>query len=200
MNEILHTKWGTAKIGNNGYYWITSSKEGNIRKLLHRLIAEDYFGDWINDPEEPFDIHHIDGNKLNNCVLNLEPIPHNEHVRLHNVGKILSDETRKKMSEVNKGKTLSEETKIKLSEAKKGENNPNYGKHHSYETRKKLSVTQNTTGYFRVIKQKTKMCKQGFLWSYQYYVNGKRKRITSISIDELEKKVKAKGLPWEVLK
>ena len=45
-----------------------------------------------------------------------------EHHRLHNLGKSLSAETRKKFSEV-----------------KKGENNPFFGKHHSAEARKKMS-------------------------------------------------------------
>jgi hypothetical protein len=54
-------------------------------------------------------------------------------------GRIHSEETRRKVSEVLKGKTLSEETKRKMSEAKKGENHPNYGKSLSEETRKKLS-------------------------------------------------------------
>lgn len=39
----------------------------------------------------------------------------------------------------NKGKHLSEETRKKLSEATKGKNNPLYGKHRSEETRKKIS-------------------------------------------------------------
>lgn len=51
----------------------------------------------------------------------------------------ISEETRKKMSEVNKGKKLSEETKKKLSEAKIGKHNPNYGKQLSEETRRKIS-------------------------------------------------------------
>lgn len=47
-------------------------------------------------------------------------------------GKKLSEETKKKLSEINKGKTYSEETKKKMSEVHKGkqagENNPMYGK------------------------------------------------------------------------
>ena len=54
-----------------------------------------------------------------------------EHNRLHNLGKRLSAETRKKLSEANKGKHFSEEHKRKLSEARKG-------KHHSVESRKKI--------------------------------------------------------------
>ena len=69
-----------------------------------------------------------------------------EHIRLHQLGKHNSEETRKKMSESNKGekcyifgKHHSEETRKKISESNKGENNPMFGKHHSAETRKKLS-------------------------------------------------------------
>lgn len=43
-----------------------------------------------------------------------------EHHKLHNKGKHLSDETRRKISEVNKGKKLSEEHRRKLSEVNKG--------------------------------------------------------------------------------
>ena len=39
----------------------------------------------------------------------------------------------------NKGKHLSEDTRKKLSDSKKGNNNPLYGKHRSEETRKKIS-------------------------------------------------------------
>lgn len=52
--------------------------------------------------------------------------------------KIISKETRQKMSEARKGIKLSEKTKRKMSEARKGENNPNWGKQHSKETREKI--------------------------------------------------------------
>lgn len=58
------------------------------------------------------------------------------------LGKILSEETRKKLSEANKGKCLSEETKKKMSDSKKGENNPMYGKYLSEETKKKMSESK----------------------------------------------------------
>ena len=43
-------------------------------------------------------------------------------------GDVISESTRKKLSEINMGKVLSEETKAKLSEVRKGSNNPMYGK------------------------------------------------------------------------
>lgn len=224
MNKILHTKYGTAKIDNSGYYRITSGKEGNHRKLLHRLIAADYFGEWIDEPDPNGDqwvIHHVNGDKTCNCVLNLEPIPYKDHTSLHHTGKTHSeeskkkmsevkkgennywygkqhsDETKKKMSEAHKGKTHSEESKKKMSESKKGENHPLYGKHHSEETKIKMAKSHNNnSGYLKVSKVKNKNCKQGFRWTYSYYENGKRKQITSVSLEKLEEKVKARGLKW----
>ena len=54
-------------------------------------------------------------------------------------GIILSDETKQRIKESNTGKTRTEAQKQKYSESKKGEKNPFYGKHHSVETRKKIS-------------------------------------------------------------
>ena len=53
--------------------------------------------------------------------------------------KIFSEKHRRKLCESRKDRIFSEETRIKISEAKKGENNPNYGKTASEETRKKMS-------------------------------------------------------------
>ena len=54
-------------------------------------------------------------------------------------GYILSEETRRKLSEAQKGKKMSEESKRKMSEAHKGIKNPNFGKPHSKEHRRKIS-------------------------------------------------------------
>ena len=133
-----------------------------------------------------------------------------------NKGKTLSDETRKKMSENHRdvsgtnnpmyGKTHSEEARKKLSEVNKGKNNPMYGKTPwnkgktlSDETRKKMSEAKNTTGFYRVTKEKKKSVKQGFLWDYRYYDNNKRKSICSADLKKLEKKVKKEGLEWKVI-
>ena len=156
--ELIKTKFGNAKIGKMGYYQITSKKEGNNGKYLHRLIFEDYYNIDLNEEfPESIHIHHIDGDKTNNEIWNLEPIPPYEHHSLHNKGK-----------------------------------------HHSAESCKKMSKYRNTTGFFRVSKQKDSCCKQGFKWKYQYIdENGKQKAIYSVDIDKLKEKVLAKGLEWE---
>ena len=70
----------------------------------------------------------------------------------HMFGKHLSDETKRKLSEANKGKPsnkkgipLSEETRRKISENHcdcSGEKGPFYGKHHSEESKRKMSESK----------------------------------------------------------
>lgn len=91
----------------------------------------------------------------------------------------------------------SQKTKEKISISKSGKNHPNYGKKIPNKIREKISKTQNSTGYYRVIKKKCTTCKQGFRYAYLYYDEKKRrKNITSVSIEKLEQKVKNKGLKW----
>lgn len=81
----------------------------------------------------------------------------------------------------------SEETIKKISESNSGENNPIWKK------------SQNTSRYYRVSKIKDPQYEKGFRWIYRYYDNGKRKRISSVSLEKLESKVRAKNLPWKKL-
>ncbi len=108
----MKTKWGTAKVdSHSGYYQITSRKEGNNAKKLHRLIYEDEFG---KIPEGGI-IHHIDGNKLNNNIKNLQCINESFHHYLHSrgennamYGRKLSEDHIKRIIEVNTGKNNSQ--------------------------------------------------------------------------------------------
>jgi hypothetical protein len=108
-------------------------------------------------------------------------------------GRKLSLETRKKISEAQKGKPVSKETRKKLSV-----NNARYwkGKTFSQEHWEKLIKGCNTSGIYRVSKHKNKRFKQGFIWTYIYFEDGKRKELASVDLKKLEEKVKAKGLEW----
>lgn len=64
------------------------------------------------DIPEGYDIHHIDGNKQNNSIYNLELIEHSSHMVKHKQN--ISDETKRKISETLKGFKHSEETKWKI--------------------------------------------------------------------------------------
>ena len=57
----------------NGY-----NKKGNVK--LHRLIMEEHLGRKLTSDEI---VHHIDGNKLNNDISNLQVMTRGEHSRLH---------------------------------------------------------------------------------------------------------------------
>lgn len=57
------------KLGNNGYYQVRLSKEGKyIYKNLHRILAETF----IPNPLNLRTVNHINGNKLDNRLENLE--------------------------------------------------------------------------------------------------------------------------------
>lgn len=57
------------KLGNSGYYQVRLSKDGNyVYKNLHRLLAETF----IPNPNNYRTVNHINGNKLDNRLNNLE--------------------------------------------------------------------------------------------------------------------------------
>lgn len=105
ISNKLHTKFGIASLDNNGYYWITSRKEGNHHKFLHRLIWEDFYGFKI---PKGFHIHHKNKIRTDNCILNLQLVREYDHQLLHNLG------------ENNHwwGKNHSKDTKLKMSSSK----------------------------------------------------------------------------------
>ena len=80
--QTIKTKYGNARINSSGYYMISSQKEGNFEKYLHRLIYEEHYGEI---PKNHF-VHHKNENKLDNRIENLELISHAEHTRLHSIG------------------------------------------------------------------------------------------------------------------
>lgn len=63
---------------NHGYFMKTIEP----RTLLHRDMWESVNG---IIPEQ-YDIHHIDGNKTNNCLENFECLPKADHTRKHSHG------------------------------------------------------------------------------------------------------------------
>lgn len=183
--KFLDTKFGRARINHNGYYQITSHKEGNWHKLLHRLLFEEYYQISIENefPNQKMAVHHIDENKINNNIWNLDIMTISEHRKLHMtpdkhpfIGKHHSLEARQKISKVHLGKIMSEESKQLMSKSK------------------------NTSGFYRVCKQNDPTCTQGFVWSYKYYPNStKRRIITRTNLIDLMEKVTSENLPWLII-
>lgn len=108
---------------------------------------------------------------------------------------------RRKISIANKGRKFSDTHKNKLSKKALG-NSSHLGCKHSKKTKQKISFinskNNNTTGFYRVCKQKIKNNSiRDFCWVYRYTdKNGKRHKISSVNLKDLERKVKSKGLLW----
>lgn len=61
-----------------GYYDVgLTNANGTIKKCIHRLVAEHY----IDNPSNLPQVNHIDGNKLNNNVSNLEWCTHKDNLK-----------------------------------------------------------------------------------------------------------------------
>ncbi len=109
----------------NNDYLVIDLRINKVKKsfLLHRLI-------WMvaNQAEIPegYHIHHIDGDKHNNSIYNLELKNSFNHISEHSLGHSLThtEETKRKISESHKGnknwlgKKHTEETKAKISSSK----------------------------------------------------------------------------------
>lgn len=95
---------------NRGYLTLLLTKDStSSRKLVHRLVAEAF----IPNPENKLEVNHIDGNKANNSVNNLEWATRQENnVHALNTG---------------------------LRTALAGKHASFYGKRHTEQTRKKMS-------------------------------------------------------------
>lgn len=108
-----------------------------------------------------------------------------------------SDETKAKIKKNNArywlGKKMTKEHILKSVEARKGISHP-------YNQKINISKSTNTTGFYRVRKEKDKTCKQGYLWTYEYYdENQKHKRIRRTDLFKLKQAVIDRGFVWQIL-
>lgn|SRR3990167_2427418 len=78
----------------------------------------------------------------------------NELISKSNKGKKKTEEHKQKLKEVAIGRIVTEETRDKLSKATKGENNPMYNKHHTEEARQKQAKAKKGKKRTEVSKSK----------------------------------------------
>ncbi len=138
-------KWGQHRIveeiilkpnkTRDGYLLVRFRKDGEIKTFnIARLVAIAF----IPNSENKATVNHIDANKENNRVDNLEWATYSENeLHAYKIGV-----KPRPIGELHPawGKHPSEATKVKLRAATGGKNNPMYGKHwhHSEETRAKM--------------------------------------------------------------
>lgn len=131
IKSLNYNHTGEAKIlkpgkQRGGYLYINLYKNAKrYSKKIHRLVAEAF----IPNPEGKPQVNHIDGNKKNNKLSNLEWSTNQENQQhAYNTGlHVITEGTKKKMSKARKGKQFAEEHKRKLSENHadfKGEKHP----------------------------------------------------------------------------
>lgn len=73
-----------------GYYLCSTENETKVRKRMHVYVWEYFYG----SVPEGYHIHHIDGDKSNNAIQNLQLLSAKEHEKLH--GKMWTDERMEK--------------------------------------------------------------------------------------------------------
>lgn len=116
-NKLSHIRRGIGEQGRPRIYGSNSFMD-----LEHNIIKRDYF----KCGDNKMHIHHIDGNKSNNSLENLELMTHEEHSRLHAIESVRrgvipvlqlhSEESRRKASETYKKVTLERISKEKTIE------------------------------------------------------------------------------------
>lgn len=153
LQPTLHTKWGTAKITGKGYYQISFPNQPLKTRKLHRLIYEDFWG--VELPSE-IQIHHIDRNPSNNCILNLEALTKSEHQKIHNIGKDVSLSTKINESKSRNNSGYFRVSEIKDKKCKRGA----YWRYRKYiGDGKSLSVCANS-----IEELKQKVLSKGWVW------------------------------------
>ena len=156
MGRVKSFKWyhGTnerilkLRENNKGYIIVSLYNKKTEKRKVHILVYETFYDDKIKLDEC---IHHKDKNKKNNNYMNLLKIDTHKHNSFHNKGKIISEKTKKLMSEKNSGR-----------------NNPNFGIKGLEEWKinsihqisnspiiKQLKITQKEIGEIFGIDQKT---------------------------------------------
>lgn len=94
--SYLRNKWLKLRINSTGYHHVSLCKEGKVYNfLVHRLVYETFKG----IIPKGLVVDHIDSNRLNNTLDNLQLLTLSENTRKGNKGNKHTEETRKKISE-----------------------------------------------------------------------------------------------------
>lgn len=156
-----------------GYLRINLYKNSKLcSRSIHRLVAQAF----ILNPENKQQVNHIDANKQNNIVSNLEWCTNLENMQHARDMGLLK---------------LTDEQKKKRSEKQKGKNHPFYGKHHTEETKKKMSELHRGKKHTEESKKKMSESRKG-------EKNPKAKKIICVTTGEIFDCIKHGGEKYNV--
>jgi hypothetical protein len=167
------------RLNSGGYYQVVLTINGNrTQPHIHKLVAEAFIPNPNNYPQAD----HIDCDKLNNRADNLQWCTRKENLnnpltRIHmregqkNSDYVISEETRRKLSEAGKGRTYqhTEKTKEKMRNAWKiriaeGYVQPSTGKPVSDETKRKISESLKGRHLPKEHRDKLSKCALNKIW------------------------------------
>ena len=89
--RLNHPRVGTSKWGLHSSGYVVRHLDGR-HQYKHRYVMEQYLGRRLRSDEH---VHHIDHNRLNNDISNLEILSPEEHGRLH-----MTSEVARKLSKL----------------------------------------------------------------------------------------------------
>ena len=133
------------KPNQDGYLQVGLYKDTKRHfRSVNRLVMETYCP---IENDHLYHAHHENRVRDDNNLKNLKWELIADHIREHSKGKVISEETRRKISESLKGKVFSEEHRRKMSEARKGTKCWNKGIKMSEETKRKISESHKGSQY-----------------------------------------------------
>lgn len=133
-NEHLQQAWNF--YGCDNFEFVVVEKLDNLTKKDLLLVEQKYLDIAKTEPDR---CYNMSFDAFGTKYVRSEVI---EKRKNSQKGRIFSEESKKRMSEARKGWIYSSETLEKMKIAKRGKNHPLFGKHHSEETKTKMSLSK----------------------------------------------------------